>query len=385
MLINVIITFHLTYDKPGRMLGAGCLPINKESFMDTKKPGLSYRDAGVDIDAANEALGSIKELVRRTFNDNVLCGIGSFGAMYRFDTQGMEEPVLVSSVDGVGTKLKLAFMTGKHDTVGVDLVCHCVNDILVQGARPLFFMDYLALGKLRPEVVTELIRGLTNGCRYAGCALIGGETAEMPGMYKEDEYDLAGTIVGVVDRKKIVDGSSIKPGDSIIGLPSSGLHTNGYSLARKICFDVAGLDVHDPMPGVGKTVAEALLAPHTSYAKLMQLVMKVVDVIGMAHITGGGITENLPRAFPDGVSAEIDLGAWTVPPVFSFLQRTGGVDEIEMLRTFNLGQGFLFIVPEEQTAKAVETVELAGQQCAVLGKIIPGDGKVHYKGHLIYG
>ena len=353
--------------------------------MATKKPGLSYRDAGVDIDAANEALGSIKELVRRTFSDNVLCGIGSFGAMYRFDMQGMEEPVLVSSVDGVGTKLKLAFMTGKHDTVGIDLVSHCVNDILVQGARPLFFLDYLALGKLRPEVVTEVIRGLTVGCRYAGCALIGGETAEMPGMYKEDEYDLAGTIVGVVDRKKIVDGAEIKPGDTIIGLPSSGLHTNGYSLARKICFDVAGLSVNDPMPGVGKTVAEALMAPHTSYAKLMQIVMKVVDVLGMAHITGGGITENLPRAFPDGVSAEIDLGAWVVPPLFSFLQKTGDVDEIEMLRTFNLGQGFLFIVPEAQTAKAIETVELAGQKCAVLGKIIPGDGTVHYKGHLIYG
>ncbi|HPO12774.1 MAG TPA: phosphoribosylformylglycinamidine cyclo-ligase [Candidatus Hydrogenedentes bacterium] len=353
--------------------------------MAKKKPGLSYRDAGVDIDAANAALGSIKSMVERTFTDNVLCGIGSFGAMYRFDGQNMEEPVLVSSVDGVGTKLKLAFMTGKHDTVGIDLVSHCVNDILVQGARPLFFMDYLAFGKLRPQVVTEVIRGLTVGCRYAGCALIGGETAEMPGMYQDDEYDVAGMIVGVVDRKKIISGAAIKEGDVIIGLPSSGLHTNGYSLARKICFDVAGLGTNDPMPGVGRTVAEALMEPHVSYAKLMQIVMKVVDVLGMAHITGGGITENLPRILPENVSAEIDLAAWTVPPLFRFLQETGDVEELEMLRTFNCGQGMLFIVSEKDKAKAVETVELAGASCKIIGKIIPGNGTVQYKGHLLYG
>lgn len=353
--------------------------------MAKKKAGLSYRDAGVNIDAANEALGSIKDMVERTFTDNVLCGLGAFGAMYRFDGQNMEEPVLVSSVDGVGTKLKLAFMTGKHDTVGIDLVSHCVNDILVQGARPLFFMDYLAFGKLRPEVVTEVIRGLTVGCRYSGCALIGGETAEMPGMYLDDEYDVAGMIVGVVDRKNVVNGSRIKEGDVIIGLPSTGLHTNGYSLARKICFEVAGLGVNDPMPGVGRTVAEALMEPHISYAKLMQIVMKVVDVLGMAHITGGGITDNLPRILPEGVSAEIDLAAWTVPPLFRFLQETGDVEESEMLRTFNCGQGMLFIVPEEDKAKAVETVELAGASCKVIGAIVPGDGSVQYKGHLLYG
>lgn len=353
--------------------------------MDKSRPSLSYRDAGVDIDAANEALSTMKELIKRTFNENVLQDIGSFGAMFRFDMTGLEEPVLVSSVDGVGTKLKLAFMTGKHDTVGIDLVSHCVNDILVQGARPLFFMDYLAIGKLKPQVVVDVMKGLSVGCRYSGCALIGGETAEMPDMYREGEYDLAGTIVGVVDRKKIVDGSKIQEGDVILGLPSSGLHTNGYSLARKICFEVAGLGVDDDMPGVGQTVAEALMAPHTSYAKLMQIVMKVVEVRGMAHITGGGITENLPRILPEGLSAEIDLNTWSVPPVFRFLMETGNVTESEMLRTFNVGQGLLFVVTEAQAEKALNTVDQAGRSAVRVGRIIRGDGKVHYQGNLIYG
>ncbi|MCP4646008.1 MAG: phosphoribosylformylglycinamidine cyclo-ligase, partial [bacterium] len=256
--------------------------------MGEKKPGLRYRDAGVNIDAADEAMRQIKDVVKKTFDDRVLCNIGTFGAMYSFDAAAMEEPVLVSSVDGVGTKLKLAFMTGKHDTVGIDLVSHCVNDILVQGARPMFFLDYLACGVLEPEVVADVIGGLANGCRYAGCSLIGGETAEMPDMYVPGEYDLAGTIVGTVDRNKIVDGTRITEGDAIIGLPSSGLHTNGYSLARKITFDVAGLTVDDEMPGVGRTVGEALLEPHKSYAKMVQILMRVTDVKGMSHITGGG-------------------------------------------------------------------------------------------------
>ncbi len=277
--------------------------------MTQEKKSLKYSDAGVDIEAATVALSSIKELVRRTYTEHVLRDIGTFGAMFQPDLQNYKEPVLVSSVDGVGTKLKLAFMTGKHDTVGIDLVSHCVNDILVQGARPLFFLDYFAMGKLKPEVVVEVVRGLAAGCRYAGCSLIGGETAEMPDMYREDEYDLAGTIVGIVDRSKIIDGGSICAGDVIVGLPSTGLHTNGYSLARKICFEVAGLDPHDEMPGVGRTVVEALMEPHISYAKLMQLVMRVVEVRGMAHITGGGITDNLPRVLPDCLAAEVNL--WT--------------------------------------------------------------------------
>lgn len=348
-----------------------------------KKP-LTYSDAGVDIDAATAALSSIKELVRRTYTEHVLRDIGTFGAMFQLDLQNYKEPVLVSSVDGVGTKLKLAFMTGKHDTVGIDLVSHCVNDILVQGARPLFFLDYFAVGKLKPEVVVEVVRGLAAGCRYAGCALIGGETAEMPDMYRDEEYDLAGTIVGIVDRSKIIDGSAIREGDVIVGLPSTGLHTNGYSLARKICFEVAGLSPYDAMPGVGRTVAEALMEPHISYANLMQIVMRVVEVRGMAHITGGGITDNLPRILPDGLAAEIDLSSWQVPPLFRFLQDTGNVADLEMLRTFNMGQGFLFVISEDQKERVEETISLAGQQCAFVGRIVSGDGKVHYTGKLNY-
>jgi len=352
--------------------------------MSQDKPSLSYRDAGVDIDAANEALSQVKEQVRRTFNENVLQDIGSFGAMYQLPLKGLEEPVLVSSVDGVGTKLKLAFMTGKHDTVGIDLVSHCVNDILVQGARPLFFLDYLAVGKLDPQVVADVVRGVATGCRYAGCALIGGETAEMPDMYQDGEYDLAGTIVGVVDRAKIVDGSAIEEGDLIIGLPSSGLHTNGYSLARKICFEVAGLDVSDIMPGTEKTVAEVLMAPHIAYAKLMQVVMRIVTVKGMAHITGGGITENLPRILPEDTGAEIDLTTWKAAPLFRFLQEAGNVVEEEMLRVFNCGMGFLFVVPAAQAPKAIEAVELTGNDAYIVGRITKGQGEVAYTGALQY-
>jgi len=305
--------------------------------------------------------------------------------MYHIGALNIDDPVLVSSVDGVGTKLKLAFMTGKHGTVGIDIVSHCVNDILVQGASPLFFLDYLAVGKLEPQVVTDVVQGIATGCRYAGCALIGGETAEMPDMYAKGEYDLAGTIVGIVDCKKIVDGSRINEGDAIIALPSSGLHTNGYSLARKIVFEVAGLGVNDPMPGyTGKTVADVMMEPHLSYAKLMQIVMKVVEVRGMAHITGGGITDNLPRCLPDGVGAEIDLSTWTPGPLFKFLAETGNVAESEMLRTFNMGAGFLFVVPENKGAKAIETVGLAGQRAWRIGTVIKGEG-VHYNGAVSYG
>lgn len=346
--------------------------------------GLSYRDAGVDIDAATAALAGMKESIRRTFNDNVLQDIGSFGAMYSLGNLNMEEPVLVSSVDGVGTKLKLAFMTGKHDTVGIDIVSHCVNDILVQGATPLFFLDYLAVGKLLPEVIVSLVGGIATGCRYAGCALIGGETAEMPDMYAEGEYDVAGTIVGIVDRKKIIDGARINEGDAIIALPSSGLHTNGYSLARKIVFEVGGLDVHAPMPGFeNKSVAEVLMEPHMSYAKLMQVVMKVVEVKGMAHITGGGITDNLPRCLPDGHGAAIELNSWTPGPLFRYLAETGGVEEREMLRTFNMGAGFLFVVPAKQAEKAIETVGLAGRSAWRIGTVTKGEG-VAYSGSLAY-
>jgi len=352
--------------------------------MADSKPSLSYRDAGVNIDAANEALGNVKEMIRRTFDENVVQDIGSFGAMYSLNASNMEEPVLVSSVDGVGTKLKLAFMMNKHDTVGIDLVSHCVNDILVQGARPLFFLDYLAFGKLEPAVAAEVIKGLATGCRYAGCALIGGETAEMPNMYTEGEYDVAGTIVGIVDRKNIVDGSTVVSGDVVIGIGSSGLHTNGYSLARKICFEVAGLTCDSPMPGTGKTVGEALLEPHRSYAKLIQVLMRIVKVKAMAHITGGGITDNLPRSIPKTMGASIDLGTWTVPPVFSFLKDAGNVADLEMLRTFNLGMGYLVVVSAAEAEKALDALRQGGEEPARIGEIVEGPNAVTYTGTLTY-
>lgn len=352
--------------------------------MKDKQPGLDYKAAGVNIDAATEALREVKDIVNKTFDDRVLQDIGSFGAMYRFDTASMEDPILVSSVDGVGTKLKLAFMTGKHDTVGIDLVSHCVNDILVQGARPLFFLDYLAFGVLEPGVVVDVIRGLATGCRYAGCALIGGETAEMPGMYQEGEYDLAGTIVGVVDRKNIVDGSTVEEGDVIIGIRSSGLHTNGYSLARKICFEVAGLSCTDPMPGTGRSVGEMLLEPHRSYAVVIQLLMRIVKVKGMAHITGGGITDNLPRSIPKGLGAEIDLSAWEIAPLFRFLQETGNVADLEMMRTFNMGMGFLVIVAKDEAEKALDALRQAVEEPVIIGHVVKGENAVSYTGNLRY-
>lgn len=353
--------------------------------MSQEQKPLSYRDAGVNIDAADESLSRAKEAIKRTFDQNVLRDIGSFGAMYSIEGINIEKPVLVSSVDGVGTKLKLAFMTGIHDTIGIDLVSHCVNDILVQGARPLFFLDYLAFGKLDPDVVEAVITGLATGCRYAGCSLIGGETAEMPGMYDHGEYDLAGTIVGIVDRDKIIDGTTIGEGDVIIGLNSSGLHTNGYSLARKICFEVAELEASSPMPGTGKSLGEALMAPHREYAKVMQVVTRIVNVRGMVHITGGGITDNLPRVLPDGLGAEIDLESWKIPPIFSYLQRTGNVQQKEMLRVFNCGQGFMVIVAKDEQEKALDAFRQALEEPVVLGHIIADEQqKVSYKGNFVH-
>ncbi len=353
--------------------------------MDPKKPGLSYRDAGVNIDAADEALRSVKDIVKKTFTPGVLRDIGTFGAMFQLDLSNYAEPVLVSSVDGVGTKLKIAFALNKHDTVGIDLVSHCVNDILVQGARPLFFLDYLAFGRLEPKIAVDVITGLSNGCRYAGCALIGGETAEMPGLYNEKEYDLAGTIVGIVDKSKIIDGAAIQESDVIIALGSSGLHTNGYSLARKICFEVAGLGLHDEMPYVGRPVGEALLEPHRSYSRVMQVVQKIATVNGMVHITGGGVTDNLPRVLPEGMAAEIDLNAWEALPIFRFLQETGNVTDAEMLRTFNMGAGFLVIVSKTEAGKTLKALSQACEEPKIVGRVIAGDHKVHYTGKIRYG
>jgi phosphoribosylformylglycinamidine cyclo-ligase len=303
---------------------------------------IDYRRSGVDIDAGNEAVRRIKALARSTYTPGVVAGVGSFGGLFALDGS-VEDPVLVASADGVGTKLKLAFMTGVHDTIGVDLVNHCVNDVLVQGARPLFFLDYLATGRLTPDVAEQVVRGMAAACRENGCALLGGETAEMPGFYAEGEYDVAGFIVGLVPRARVIDGRGIVAGDVLIALPSSGLHTNGYSLARRIVFDVLKLDVEAHVAELGETVAEALMRPHRSYLRPVRPLLDRGLVKGMAHITGGGITENLPRTLPEGRSYSLDRRSWEVPPVFAWLQRAGGIADGEMFRTFNMGVGLILV------------------------------------------
>ena len=303
---------------------------------------IDYRQAGVDIDAGNEAVRRIKALARATYTPGVLAGVGSFGGLFALG-DAVADPVLVASADGVGTKLKLAFMTGVHDTIGVDLVNHCVNDILVQGARPLFFLDYLATGRLAPEVAEQIVRGMAAACRDNGCALLGGETAEMPGFYAAGEYDVAGFIVGVVPRAKVIDGRGIERGDVLIALPSSGLHTNGYSLARRIAFDVLKLDVNAHVPELGESVAAALMRPHRSYLRQVEPLLDSGVVKGMAHITGGGITENLPRTLPEGRTFSLDRDSWRVPPVFTWLQRAGQIADDEMFRAFNMGVGLILV------------------------------------------
>src|SRR5262249_36941824 len=305
---------------------------------------ISYRDAGVDIDSANRAKERIKQLARSTFTPNVMTEIGSFGGMFRADFSGMSEPILVSSADGVGTKLRVAFLAGIHNTVGYDLVGHCVNDILVQGARPIFFMDYIAASRLVPETIAQVVEGIARGCTEARCALIGGETAEMPGFYGEGEYDVAGFIVGIVDRAAVIDGAGIKPGDAILGLPSVGLHTNGYSLARKLFFDVAGLNADSKVDGLGTTVAVELLKPHRSYLAALAALLGSDVLRGLAHIPWGGLPENIPRILPAGTAAERDGGSWPVLPVFNILQHIGSVADREMYRTFNMGIGMVVIV-----------------------------------------
>ena len=336
----------------------------------------TYRDAGVDIDAANEAKAKIRRLARETFTSNVLTEIGSFGGMFRADFFRLKEPVLVSSADGVGTKLRVAFMTGIHNTVGYDLVCHCVNDILVQGARPLFFLDYIASGKLVPEAIASVIEGLARGCKEAGCVLIGGETAEMPGFYHEGEYDVAGFIVGVVDRHLIVDGSRIAPGDVLIGLPSVGLHTNGYSLARKLFFEVAGFKADTRIVELGCTAGEELLKPHRSYLRALEGLLDSGSINGLAHITGGGLLENIPRILPEAMSAQINRGSWPVLPVFDLLARIGNVPEREMYRTFNMGIGMVVIVSSEEAARMKSHFDRLGEAHYEIGRIVGGSRDV---------
>jgi phosphoribosylformylglycinamidine cyclo-ligase len=333
---------------------------------------MRYRDSGVDIDKANEATRAIARLAKNTWGPEVLSEIGHFGGLFAVP-KDYRDPVLVSSMDGVGTKLLVAKAAGKFDTVGQDLVNHCVNDILVQGARPLFFLDYIAAGKLEPAMVASVVSGLALACKENGCALIGGETAEMPGLYQHGDFDLAGTIVGVVERGSVIDGSSIVAGDLVFALPSNGLHTNGYSLARRV-FEGAGLGVDARVDELGSTVAEELLRVHRSYLPAVTEIGRSVRIKGLAHVTGGGILENLPRILPDGTGARIHRGAWPVLPVFDYLARAGDVVEGEMYRVFNMGVGMLLVVSPKDAAQVSERA--AGLTVYRVGEIVAGDGSV---------
>ena len=343
-----------------------------------------YKSSGVDIDAGNEIVRRVKQLAQDTFTGGVLSDIGSFGGLFEPTLTGFDRPVLVASADGVGTKLRVGFMAGRHDTVGRDLVNHCVNDILVQGASPLFFLDYLATGRLVPEVSAAVIEGVAAGCRENECALLGGETAEMPGFYDDGEYDLAGFIVGLVDRSRLIDGQQIEPGDLLIGLPSSGLHTNGYSLARRIVFDIAGLWVDSPLDDVepGATVGDILLRPHRAYLRTLTPLLGSADrraVRGLAHITGGGLTENLPRVLPVGRCARVERAAWVVPPIFRYLQRIGDVSDDDMFRTFNMGIGMVLVcAPVDVDDVQVRIAETGESGAAIIGRVTEGDGRVEY-------
>jgi phosphoribosylformylglycinamidine cyclo-ligase len=337
---------------------------------------MEYKAAGVDIDAGNETVRRIRTLARGTFTPGVLSEIGSFGGLFRLDRDRYDDPVLVSSADGVGTKLKVAFMTGRHDTVGADLVNHCVNDILVQGAEPLFFLDYLATSRLSPAIAEQVVTGVARACKENGCALIGGETAEMPGFYADGEYDIAGFIVGAVDRARVIDGRSVVPGDVLIGLPSAGLHTNGYSLARRVFFDIAGWKPDTFVRELGTTAGEALLAPHLSYLGVVRPLIERRWVKGLAHITGGGLTENLPRTLPEGCAAEIELRSWPVPPIFQLLQQHGGIDREEMFRAFNMGVGLVIVCSSSDAGQAMSLLRSAG--AFTLGAVVAGERSVRY-------
>ncbi|HEX7997502.1 MAG TPA: phosphoribosylformylglycinamidine cyclo-ligase [Pyrinomonadaceae bacterium] len=338
---------------------------------------ISYRDAGVDIDAANAAKERIKLLARATFNERTLSEIGSFGGMFDAAFPQMRTPVLVASADGVGTKLKVAFLTGVHNTIGRDLVNHCVNDILVQGARPLFFLDYIATGKLAPDVVAAIVEGVAAGCRENKCVLLGGETAEMPGFYSEGEYDVAGFIVGIVDREKVIDGKRIAAGDVLLALPSVGLHTNGYSLARKLFFDVAGYDPETRIPQLDTTIGAALLAPHMSYLPALEGLLDSGLIKGLAHITGGGLTENIPRILPAETSVIIARDTWPILPIFSVMQEIGSVTDAEMYRTFNMGVGMVIVCAPQDAATIKAHLSERGETCYEIGRVETGNGEVN--------
>jgi phosphoribosylformylglycinamidine cyclo-ligase len=342
------------------------------------KKRIGYKQAGVNIDEADAAVGSIREMARKTFTKNVLTDIGSFGGGYLL--KGFRQPVLVSSADGVGTKLKVAFLTGQHATIGEDLVNHCVNDIAVQGATPLFFLDYFATGKLNAKVAALVVSGIARGCERNKCALIGGETAEMPGLYHDGEYDLAGFIVGVVEKKRMITSASIKPGDALIGLPSTGLHTNGYSLARKLLFEVAGHSHETQLDELGTSVAKELLKLHRSYLTPLRTLHEKGILKGAAHITGGGITDNTPRILPKGLGAQIKVGSWPVLPVFELLRKIGDIPEADWRRTFNLGIGMIFVVSQQDLKKACKILDKMNEPWYEIGSVMRVRGpRVVYK------
>jgi len=337
---------------------------------------MKYKDSGVDIDKASEAMKAITGFVKSTWGENVLSEVGHFGGLFKVPSQ-YEDPVLVSSMDGVGTKIMVAQQAARYHTVGQDLVNHCVNDILVQGGRPLFFLDYLAAGSLEPTMMAELVRGLGIACEANGCALIGGETAEMPGLYQGDDFDLAGAIVGVVERSRIIDGSGIEPGDTVVAFPSSGLHTNGYSLVRRLLFDELGLGIGDHVEEFGCTVADELLKIHVSYLGAISTLSQSVEVKGLAHITGGGVLENLPRILPDGCGAFIQSGACPVPPVFVFIRDKGAVADAEMYRVFNMGMGMLAVIGADESDKVPR--KLGNMAVYKVGEIVSGDGSIEIR------
>ncbi len=334
------------------------------------KESLTYADAGVDIDKANKLVDAIGEIAKQTVRTGVMSDIGGFGGLFSLNLANLERPVLVSSTDGVGTKLKIAFMLDRHDTVGIDLVAMCVNDIIVQGAKPLFLLDYLSMGKLDNQRATDIITGIAQGCKQAQCALLGGETAEMPGFYQDKEYDLAGFAVGVVDNSKIIDGSEIRVGHKLIGIGSSGLHSNGYSLARKVCFEVLKLNSDAHVSELGKTIGEELLTPTIIYAPTISALLKDLPIHGIAHITGGGIPDNIVRIVPQACSILIREESWEIPPIFSFLQQAGNISAEEMARTFNMGIGMIVVVPNHAAVDVMQRIEALSQRAYVIGEIL---------------
>lgn len=341
--------------------------------------GLTYADAGVDIDAGAEAVEMMKEHVKRTFRPEVLTDLGGFGGLFSLNTSGYKNPVLVSGTDGVGTKLMIAFKMDRHDTIGIDAVAMCANDILVQGAEPLFFLDYLAVGRLVPARVADIVKGIAEGCRQAGCALIGGETAEMPGFYSPEEYDVAGFVVGIVDRDRIIDGSRIQVGDAVIGLPSSGLHSNGYSLARKVLLEVGGYEMDSYVDELGRTVGEEMLEPTKIYVRQILPLLGKYEIRGMAHITGGGLSENIPRILPEGTKVVLQPQLWPEKPVFRLIRNIGRVSAEEMNRTFNMGIGMVLVSPQEQAEAIIDDLASQGEKAYVIGRVEEGSKKVEFR------